>query len=31
MAGPDWDGAVPDGLAGVLRADTQLVGCLGRT
>lgn len=31
IAGPDWGGSVPGGLAGVLRADTQLVGCLGRT
>ncbi|MBW5254433.1 DUF1254 domain-containing protein [Streptomyces sp. P01-B04] len=31
IAGPEWNGAVPDGAAGVLRADTQLVGCLGRT
>ncbi|MFK0193669.1 DUF1254 domain-containing protein [Kitasatospora sp. NPDC090308] len=31
LAGPGWDGAVPDGITGVLRADTQLVGCLGRT
>jgi hypothetical protein len=31
LAGPGWTGTVPDGLAGVLRADTQLVGCVGRT
>lgn len=31
IAGPGWDGAVPGGLAGVLRADTHLVGCVGRT
>lgn len=31
VAGPDWNGPVPDGIAGVLHADTQLVGCLGRT
>ncbi|MFF3260922.1 DUF1254 domain-containing protein [Streptomyces sp. NPDC002932] len=31
IAGPGWVGDVPDGVAGVLRADTQLVGCLGRT
>ncbi|MFF3497053.1 DUF1254 domain-containing protein [Streptomyces sp. NPDC002795] len=31
VAGPGWSGAVPDGIAGVLRADTFLVGILGRT
>jgi len=31
VAGPGWDGRVPEGIRGVLRADTQLVGCLGRT
>lgn len=31
IAGPGWDGRVPAGIAGVLRADTQLLGCLGRT
>lgn len=31
LAGPGWDGPVPEGIAGVLRADTHLVGCLGRT
>ncbi|MEW1567919.1 DUF1254 domain-containing protein [Streptomyces sp. NPDC093509] len=31
VAGPGWDGAVPQGIAGVLRADTFLVGILGRT
>ncbi|GAA1357818.1 DUF1254 domain-containing protein [Streptomyces beijiangensis] len=31
LAGPGWRGEVPGGLAGVLRADTFLVGVLGRT
>ena len=31
VAGPGWGGTVPDGVAGVLRADTFLVGILGRT
>ncbi|MDV5147221.1 DUF1254 domain-containing protein [Streptomyces sp. SBC-4] len=31
VAGPGWSGTVPDGIAGVLRADTFLVGILGRT
>ncbi|MFC1409241.1 DUF1254 domain-containing protein [Streptacidiphilus sp. N1-12] len=31
VAGPGWDGPLPAGLDGVLRADTQLVGILGRT
>ena len=31
VAGPDWQGQLPDGLAGVLRADTHQVGILGRT
>ncbi|MFZ3495995.1 DUF1254 domain-containing protein [Streptomyces sp. 5.8] len=31
VAGPGYTGAVPDGLAGVLRADTELVGVVGRT
>ncbi|MFJ4840816.1 DUF1254 domain-containing protein [Streptomyces sp. NPDC088746] len=31
VAGPGWDGEVPQGIAGVLRADTFLVGILGRT
>jgi hypothetical protein len=31
IAGPGWDGAVPESIAGVLRADTNLVGCAGRT
>ncbi|MFD5208636.1 DUF1254 domain-containing protein [Streptomyces anulatus] len=31
VAGPGWEGAVPAGVAGVLRADTFLVGILGRT
>ncbi|MEU9089343.1 DUF1254 domain-containing protein [Streptomyces sp. NPDC048428] len=31
VAGPGWRGQVPDGISGVLRADTFLVGILGRT
>ncbi|MEU3460722.1 DUF1254 domain-containing protein [Streptomyces sp. NPDC006733] len=31
VAGPDFDGDVPENMAGVLRADTFLVGILGRT
>jgi hypothetical protein len=31
LAGPGWDGPKPSGIAGVLRADSQLVGCVGRT
>ncbi|TXR99751.1 DUF1254 domain-containing protein [Streptomyces sp. col6] len=31
VAGPGWDGEVPQGIAGVLRADSFLVGILGRT
>ncbi|WP_103502632.1 MULTISPECIES: DUF1254 domain-containing protein [unclassified Streptomyces] len=31
VAGPDYDGPVPDGLDGVMCAATNLVGCLGRT
>ncbi|MED7953985.1 DUF1254 domain-containing protein [Streptomyces sp. BE303] len=31
IAGPGWDGQAPEGIAGVLHADTQLVGCVGRT
>ncbi|MFE6483295.1 DUF1254 domain-containing protein [Streptomyces sp. NPDC057757] len=31
VAGPGWTGEVPPGTAGVLRADTRLVGILGRT
>lgn len=31
VAGPGWRGDVPDKIAGVLRADTFLVGVLGRT
>lgn len=31
VVGPGWDGVVPDHISGVLRAETQLVGCLGRT
>ncbi|MEU7004827.1 DUF1254 domain-containing protein [Nonomuraea sp. NPDC046570] len=31
VAGPGWHGAVPDEVDGVLRADSYLVGVLGRT
>lgn len=31
LAGPGWDGTVPDGIAGVVRSATDVVGCLGRT
>ncbi|MGW6754098.1 DUF1254 domain-containing protein [Streptomyces sp. NPDC055006] len=31
IAGPGWTGETPAGIDRVLRADTQLVGCLGRT
>ena len=31
LAGPGWTGTVPEGITGVLRADTFLVGVLGRT
>ncbi|MFI9770319.1 DUF1254 domain-containing protein [Streptomyces sp. NPDC052415] len=31
IAGPGWKGTVPDRITGVLRADTHLVGCVGRT
>ncbi|MFE1320910.1 DUF1254 domain-containing protein [Kitasatospora phosalacinea] len=31
VAGPCWAGEVPPGVDGVLRADTELVGCVGRT
>ena len=31
FAGPHWDGAVPDGIDGVFRSETELIGCLGRT
>ncbi|MEV7568088.1 DUF1254 domain-containing protein [Streptomyces tanashiensis] len=31
VAGPGWNGPVPEGITGVLRADTSLVGILGRT
>ncbi|MFI9746375.1 DUF1254 domain-containing protein [Streptomyces sp. NPDC052494] len=31
LAGPGWTGTVPEGVTGVLRADTFLVGVLGRT
>ena len=31
VAGPGWQGEVPDGVAGVIRTATQLIGILGRT
>ncbi|MHA6760690.1 DUF1254 domain-containing protein [Streptacidiphilus sp. PAMC 29251] len=31
VAGPHWDGPVPEGVTGVLRAATQLLGLVGRT
>ncbi|MFI8509498.1 DUF1254 domain-containing protein [Streptomyces sp. NPDC085460] len=31
VAGPGWTGSVPDGVTGVLRAATRLVGIVGRT
>ena len=31
IAGPGWDGAVPDGISAVLRSETQLAGTLTRT
>ncbi|MBF9071712.1 DUF1254 domain-containing protein [Streptacidiphilus fuscans] len=31
ITGPGWQGRVPDGVTGVLRADTTLVGLTGRT
>ncbi|MFE2559853.1 DUF1254 domain-containing protein [Streptomyces sp. NPDC059352] len=31
LAGPGWSGTVPEGVTGVLRADTFLVGVIGRT
>ncbi|ROS30577.1 DUF1254 domain-containing protein [Cellulomonas sp. PhB150] len=31
LAGPSWDGALPDGIDGVISSTTQLLGCLGRT
>ena len=31
VAGPDWDGPVPEGVDGVMRAATRLVGLVGRT
>jgi hypothetical protein len=31
LAGPRWDGEVPDGISGVVRASTDLVGTLTRT
>ena len=31
LAGPDWQGETPDGIAGVLRAGASLVGTVGRT
>lgn len=31
IAGPDWEGDVPEGVTGVIRASTQFVGSLTRT
>jgi len=31
IAGPDWRGAVPDGITQVIRAETELVSMVGRT
>lgn len=31
FAGPGWDGAVPDGIDRVFRAESDFIGCLGRT
>ncbi|MEV0533685.1 DUF1254 domain-containing protein [Kitasatospora sp. NPDC050463] len=31
VAGPGWQGTVPDGTAGVIRTATELIGILGRT
>ncbi|MCY1047105.1 DUF1254 domain-containing protein [Corallococcus sp. bb12-1] len=31
IAGPGWDGVVPSDMDGVVRAETELVGILGRT
>ncbi|MFK0229303.1 DUF1254 domain-containing protein [Streptomyces sp. NPDC090303] len=31
VAGPGWTGTVPEGITSVLRADTHLVGIMGRT
>ncbi len=31
IAGPDWEGEVPEGINGVLRCETQFVTLLGRT
>jgi len=31
IAGPDWQGAVPDGITQVIRSETQLVSLVGRT
>ncbi len=31
LAGPSWTGDTPEGFAGVIRASTDFVGCLGRT
>ena len=31
LAGPGWNGPVPDGLTGTIHADSFIVGCLGRT
>lgn len=31
LAGPSWSGGTPEGFDGVIRASTDVVGCLGRT
>ncbi|MEU1421178.1 DUF1254 domain-containing protein [Kitasatospora sp. NPDC005751] len=31
VAGPGWQGAVPEGTAGVIRTATELIGIVGRT
>jgi hypothetical protein len=31
VAGPDWNGPEPEGLSGTIRADSFIVGILGRT
>jgi len=31
LAGPDWDGAVPDGITDVLRSETNIIFTVGRT
>lgn len=31
LAGPDWDGGVPDGITDVLRSETNIIFTVGRT